>query len=385
MDDFNQICQICLEPFNKNIIEKMPKILPCCNTTICYKCLEKIFQKNDNKILCPICRKFTEQNPLNLPNNDKVFDGFLKCLNCNKEVIKTQLFLNFNEKVNLKCSNCQHDDSAFIDFLPDYLNELNGFIKEYYNKDSLIQKLENKIKKFLSDFFEEIKEMLFIQIKNKIINQINLIFNFDIEKDCEIFNNYLNEFKQKYDYLYSFSIDDTNKKFNSEDIINSINYFFQTSDIINKEKVKFNYISDFINNNELILLKEKINVKEVAEFLIRIFKIPILEDIKDQYDFLTGISIFDEQILNKIYEAKYSNENKNNITIDNNNKNIDNNNIEININNNLNDIKEEKLNNKSSIINKDNNTLNIIKKESIKPNSNNDTNNLNKKRKRTKK
>ncbi len=379
-----------MEPFDKNLINKIPKILPCCNKTICYGCLEKIYIKNNNQILCPICRKITSQNPLNLPNNDKVFDGFLKCLNCNKEVIKTQLFLNFNEKVNLKCSYCQNDDFALNDFLPDYLNGLNDFIKEYYNKDNLVKKLEIKIKKILSDFFQEIKQILFIQLRDKIINEINLIFNYDIQKDCEIFYNYLNEIKQKYDYLNSFSKDDTNKRFNSENIINTINYCFQTSDIINKEKIKYNYISDFIKNNSLIILKEKINVKEVSDFLLKIFKIPILEDIKDEYDFLTGISVFDEQILNKIYEVKLYNNNNiiNNNIINNNinNNNINNNNIN-NINSNINNYtllnkKDDKLNNKNSPFNKDNNELNNKKEENIKKD---DSTNLNKKRKRLKK
>ena len=130
-------------------------------------------------------------------------------------------------------------------------------------------------------------------------------------------------------------------------------------------------------------MKEKINIKEVGDFLLKIFKIPIFKEIKDEYDFLTGISVIDEQILNKIYENNINRK----YDIINNNNNINNNTInnKDNINNNIIDnvilnTKDGTLKNKNNLIT--NNELNNKKEEKIKTS---DNQNLNKKRKRVNK
>ena len=53
---------------------------------------------------------------LNLPTNLRVFEGFLRCPNCQREVTKTELFLNFGDTLNLKCSHCQNEDLNLDDF-----------------------------------------------------------------------------------------------------------------------------------------------------------------------------------------------------------------------------------------------------------------------------
>ena len=89
MDDLNQLCQICLETFNKNYQNKIPKLLPCCKHSICLECLEDIYKRNNNTIICPVCRKKLYQDPSTLKTNIRVFEGFLRCPNCQKDVTKT--------------------------------------------------------------------------------------------------------------------------------------------------------------------------------------------------------------------------------------------------------------------------------------------------------
>ena len=333
MDDFNQLCQICLETFNQNSQKKIPKQLPCCKHTICLECLEDIYKRNNNTIICPVCRKTTFQNPNSLPTNSRVFEGFLRCPNCQRDVTKTELFLSFGDNLNLKCSHCQNEDLNLDDFLPSYLLELDTFIKEFCTKGNLIQKIDDKINESLDLIFQEIKVNMILSLREKIINEIKLKLTYDIKGDYNIFQKYLSEIKEKYDYLNSFASDDTNKKFNSIDIINAINYYAQKSDDIRKESNKFLYIEKFISENPLFVLNEKITKNELANFLLKCFD-ATLSDHNKEIDFLTGIKIFDNEVLKKIEESKSISHLNNNINYYNNNNN--NNNINNNINNNYN-------------------------------------------------
>ena len=303
MDDFNQLCQICLETFNKNSEKKVPKLLPCCKHTICLECLEDIYKRNTNKIICPVCRKPTYQNPNTLPTNLRVFEGFLRCPNCQREVTKTELFLNFGDTLNLKCSHCQNEDLNLDDFLPSYLLELDSFIKEFNTKSNLIQKIDDKINSSLDLIFKEIKESIILPLREKIIYEIKLKLTYDIKGDYNMFQKYLREIKEKYDYLNSFASDDTNKKFNSIDIINAINYYAKKSDDIRKESNKYLYIEKFINENSLFFLNDKISKNELSNFLLKCFDVT-LSDHNKENDFLTGIKLFDNEILKKIDESK---------------------------------------------------------------------------------
>ena len=308
MDDFNQLCHICFENFNKNFPQKTPKKLPCCKHTICLECLEDIYKRNNNKLICPVCRTILNEDPNYLITNNNVYEGFLKCLNCDKDVTKTELYLHFGEKLDLKCSHCQIEDLLLDDFLPSYLLELNSFIQEYSNKESLIQKIDNKINDFLNSFFQDIKNNIIYKMRLKVSNEIKMKLDYDIKNDCELFITHLNELKEKYDYLYSFANDDTNKKFNSEDIINYMNYYAQKSEDIRKESQKYLKTSNYINEHDLLYLNEKINKNEIGDFIIQLFDFP-LSDIKDEDNFLTGIQIIDDNIIKQIKKINIKNQN----------------------------------------------------------------------------
>ena len=336
MDDLNQQCQICLESFNKTSQKKIPKILPCCNQTICLECLEDIYKRNNNTILCPVCRQILNQNPSSFITNNNVYEGFLKCLSCNRDVTKTELYLNFGDTLNLKCCHCQKDDLPLDDFLPSYLLELNSFIQEFSNKESLIQKVDTKIGDFLDLFYKEIKENIIYKARLKVIEEIKMKLDYDIKNDYEKFIMYLNILKEKYDYLNSFTKDDTNKKFNSEDIIDDMNFYVQKSETIRKASEEYLKISKFINENNLIDLNDKVNKNEFGDFFVKLFKFP-LSNIQREDDFLTGIKLFDDNIMKKIEEIKSKNQsiNVNNINLNFNNNDLNNNNLNEN-NNNLN-------------------------------------------------
>ncbi len=379
MDDFNQLCHICFENFNKNFPQKTPKKLPCCKHTICLECLEDIYKRNDNKLICPICRAILNEDPNYLLTNNNVYEGFLKCLNCDKDVTKTELYLHFGEKLDLKCSHCQIEDLLLDDFLPSYLLELKSFIQDYSNKESLIQKIDNKINDFLNSFFQDIKNNIISKIRLKVIDEIKMKLDYDIKNDYEHFITHLNELKEKYDYLYSFANDDTNKKFNSEDIINYMNYYAQKSEDIRKESQKYLNTSNYINEHDLLYLNEKINKKEIVDFIVKLFDFP-LSDIQDEGNFLTGIQIIDDKIIKQIKKINIKNQNhfdlkRNDFEHD---KNLNNKNYNLNEMNGSDKNNSFEQNNNYKKKNSENsNYLNNFFNESDKKNNSDDSFNLN--------
>ena len=379
MDDFNQLCHICFENFNKNFPQKTPKKLPCCKHTICLECLEDIYKRNNNKLICPVCRTILNEDPNYLITNNNVYEGFLKCLNCDKDVTKTELYLHFGEKLDLKCSHCQIEDLLLDDFLPSYLLELNSFIQEYSNKESLIQKIDNKINDFLNSFFQDIKNNIIYKMRLKVINEIKMKLDYDIKNDCEHFITHLNELKEKYDYLYSFANDDTNKKFNSEDIINYMNYYAQKSEDIRKESQKYLKTSNYINEHDLLYLNEKINKNEIGDFIVNLFDFP-LSDIKDEDNFLTGIQIIDNNIIKQIKKITIKNQNHFDLKMNDfeHDKNLNNKNYNLNEMNGSDKNNSFNQNNNHKKKNSENsNYLNNFFNESDKKNNSDDSFNLN--------
>ncbi|CAP35882.2 Protein CBG18425 [Caenorhabditis briggsae] len=56
-DDSNMDCQICLQKYNGNSKNRIPRILKKCGHTMCHQCLKK--QEEDDQIVCPFDRKVT--------------------------------------------------------------------------------------------------------------------------------------------------------------------------------------------------------------------------------------------------------------------------------------------------------------------------------------
>ncbi|UMM15945.1 hypothetical protein L5515_013170 [Caenorhabditis briggsae] len=50
-------CQICLQKYNGNSKNRIPRILKKCGHTMCHQCLKK--QEEDDQIVCPFDRKVT--------------------------------------------------------------------------------------------------------------------------------------------------------------------------------------------------------------------------------------------------------------------------------------------------------------------------------------
>ena len=310
INDNNQTCEICLENYDYQNKKKLPKILNCCSRTICLECLNDIYNRNGNKIVCPICRKITYENPQKLKTNKNVLEGYLNCLNCGKKVIKSELFLHL-DTLNLRCKNCQNNDFPLNDYIPEVVFEITNFIKDFkdmlnenevQNKNKLIMFIEYKIHKNLQEIFQEIENLILIDIRNKIIKDIINKLKYNPTKDFEQFYNDLKILKDNRDYLESFIKDDTNKKFSTQKIQDNLIFISLNLENIRREQNKYSTIMNLFNQNKLLTLKEKIKINEIGNLFNN-----ILDTILSDYDnsvFFTGIEYFDNMIGNNSISKK---------------------------------------------------------------------------------
>jgi len=318
INDNNQTCEICLENYDYQIKKKIPKKLNCCGQTICLECLNDIYNRNGNKIVCPICRKITYENPQKLKTNKNVLEGYLKCLNCGKKVIKSELFLHL-DTLNLRCKNCQKNDFPLNEYIPEVVLEITNFIKDFndmlndnkiQNKNKLIIFIENKIHENLQEIFKEIENLILINIRNKIIKDIINKLKYNPSSDFEQFYNDLKILKNNKDYLESFIKDDTNKKFSTQIIQDNLIFISLNLEKIRSEQNKYSTIMNLFNHNKLITIKEKIKINEIGNLFNN-----ILDTILSDYDnniFLTGIEYFDNMIgNNSISKEEYEKMKKN--------------------------------------------------------------------------
>jgi len=318
INDNNQTCEICLENYDYQIKKKIPKKLNCCGQTICLECLNDIYNRNGNKIVCPICRKITYENPQKLKTNKNVLEGYLKCLNCGKKVIKSELFLHL-DTLNLRCKNCQNNDFPLNEYIPEVVLEITNFIKDFndmlndnkiQNKNKLIIFIENKIHENLQEIFKEIEKLILINIRNKIIKDIINKLKYNPSDDFNQFYNDLKILKNNKDYLESFIKDDTNKKFSTQIIQDNLIFISLNMEKIKSEQNKYSTIMNLFNHNKLITIKEKIKINEIGNLFNN-----ILDTILSDYDnniFLTGIEYFDNMIgNNSISKEEYEKMKKN--------------------------------------------------------------------------
>ena len=318
INDNNQTCEICLENYDYQIKKKIPKKLNCCGQTICLECLNDIYNRNGNKIVCPICRKITYENPQKLKTNKNVLEGYLKCLNCGKKVIKSELFLHL-DTLNLRCKNCQNNDFPLNEYIPEVVLEITNFIKDFkdllndnkiQNKNKLIMFIENKIHENLHEIFKEIENLILMNIRNKIIKDIINKLKYNPSSDFEQFYNDLKILKNNKDYLESFIKDDTNKKFSTQIIQDNLIFISLNLEKIRSEQNKYSNIMNLFNHNKLITIKERIKINEIGNLFNN-----ILNTILSDYDnnvFLTGIKYFDNMIgNNSISKEEYQKMEKN--------------------------------------------------------------------------
>ena len=289
-DDYS--CEICCENYNQLNESKQPRIVPCCNHSFCYSCLLDIYNRNNRIFKCPYCRKTIFQNPREFKTNLKMFERFLICCHCENKVLQNQLFLCLdNGNMEIKCVKCHdNDDYKLIEYLPALLKELKNF-DEYYriNKDlDLINFLQERIKKQIESFFKDIIQKMTELISSKIISQLKIEANYDLEMEKNEFNKKLKQTHIDYKYLDDFYNDKPTTKFDTKKILDIMEFYDNNIDSLQKDFKKICDFKSFIENKNLFDLKDNITKDELAIFIFENFETILSElpSVNDDYNSL---------------------------------------------------------------------------------------------------
>ena len=302
MEDDNLTCQICLEKYDQHNPNKFPKKVLCCGQIFCLNCIEGIYKRNNNQILCPLCRKVTNIPPTQLETVTSIFKSFVSCPNCNGRITKNDLYINL-ETMSLKCIKCrQQEDMSLATFLPELVNELSSFMKGIErNNMNLFQLIELKLNQNLDDFFIKLKQELASKLRDIVYSEIKSELQYDIINDVSSYKQNLDKLFNSYTVMNNFLCNTAN--FNVNTLNNEIQYYSQNMEKIREESTQYNYVFEFIDTQStLFTLRNDIKDTEVQSFLLKIFE-TVLSDHKSD-SLYTGIKVFDSQIEDIITKMK---------------------------------------------------------------------------------
>ena len=265
-------CEICFETYDLKDPKKLPKLTSCCSHTFCLSCLIDIYTRNNNTFKCPYCRKSTKKHPKEYKTNSKIFSRFLMCCHCEDRVHQNKLFLCLdNGDMEIRCDNCKdNNDYQLKEYLPALLNELKIFYE--YNKINknfdIILFLKDKIKKQIEKYIEDIiKEMTNLMTK-KIINQIKVETNYDLEKEKKEFDKKLQKVDFDYKYLNEFYNNEPTKIFDAKKILELLKFYDTNVDVLKKEMKKLAEIKYFIENKNIFTLSDSVDINKLCNYLL---------------------------------------------------------------------------------------------------------------------
>ena len=289
MVDDNLTCQICLEKYDQHNPNKFPKKVLCCGQIFCLNCIEGIYKRNNNQILCPACRKVTNIPPTQLETVTSIFESFVSCPNCNGRITKKELYINL-ETMSLKCIKCQQKDMSLATFLPELVNELSSFMKGIErNNMNLFQLIELKLNQNLDDFFIKLKQELASKLIDIIYSEIKSQLQYDVRTYIHDLDKLINSYKVMNNFLNNAA------NFNVNTLNNEIQYYSQNMEKIREESKNHNSVFKFIDTQStLFTLRNDIKDTEVQSFLLKIFE-TVLSDHKSD-SLYTGIKVFDSKI-----------------------------------------------------------------------------------------
>ena len=291
MEDDNLTCQICLEKYDQHNPNKFPKKVLCCGQIFCLNCIEGIYKRNNNQILCPLCRKVTNIPPTQLETVTSIFKSFVSCPNCNGRITKNDFYINL-ETMSLKRIKCrqQEEDMSLATFLPELVNDLSSFMKGIErNNMNLYQLIELKVNQNLDDFFIKLKQELASKLRDIIYSEIKSQLQYDVRTYMHDLDKLINSYKVMNNFLNNAA------NFNVNTLNNEIQYYSQNMEKIREESKNHNSVFKFIDTQStLFTLRNDIKDTEVQSFLLKIFE-TVLSDHKSD-SLYTGIKVFDSQI-----------------------------------------------------------------------------------------
>ena len=273
-DDYS--CEICYEPYSLTNQSKLPKLTSCCSHSFCLSCLLDIYNRNEHIFKCPYCRKSVNQSPREFKTNTKIFSHYLICCHCENRVLQDELFLCLdNGNMDIKCAKCQDEnDYKLVEYLPALLNELKIFC-DYYQRNKnfdLIFFIQEKIKKQIEKYTEEIIVEMTNLMTRKIIKELKQETNYDLEFEKNEFDKKLKKVEFDYKYLNDFYKNEPTKIFDSKKILEILKFYDSNIETLQKDMKKLADFKIVIENNNLFNLKENVDKEKLCNFILSNFE-----------------------------------------------------------------------------------------------------------------
>lgn len=218
-------------------------------------------------------------NKSNIENSNKISQLEVICNNLSEYVFSKPPKINLEEELNL-----DNYDGVKNKLYVDLYNELSGKLNNIVNDIKIV--INDKIKDWTNDIYEEIKKEQLLKIQNQTENLVNVIIE---------------------DKLHRSNLFDIESEFNKK--INSIE-----SDLMKKQELtKNNYLKQFNNqstnlNNEFVgmnntIINTKNSIEELINLINESFSITTGHDIKLVGDKINSVGNY--KIINKTF-GKYT-------------------------------------------------------------------------------
>jgi hypothetical protein len=269
MDD-DICCDICLENFNST--DKTPKIVECCSKSFCLKCLNEIFKKNSNKVLCPICRKITNKNPLDLNIDKSILEPKTSCPSCKKCIKSKDLKIKITKEgiTVILCSLCFNEKECqnLQEYLENLAEETNFLISTFssFNKETFYANLDLIVSSHIDRITNSLRQALKVRVKQQILDLIEEEYKINMN-NLGLMNSIFDEIKKQHNVLKTY----TNKEIKNSDyafLKNSIDFYINKSEVLRRNGLGLKRAFDNINSDKLIVLDENFEkLKNLETFM----------------------------------------------------------------------------------------------------------------------
>jgi hypothetical protein len=273
IEENNKICEICLVQFDDSAL--IPKKMECCIKCFCLKCLSEIYQKNNNTLLCPTCRRTTNKDPINLTTEKSLLVKIINCPVCSHSVRQDELKITLEDNILcIVCNNCYPFNNV-LDKLDKYVNKIIPQMQFYLSNfekidtELLEKKIVEKIDEIVYIYFDGIivntKNKLKRKVKDIIIENYNIDINPQALKDnCLEFNNNFNKIK-KFQEEYT----------NFKDIQESLSYYMNQGKIFTELETDLQKIYSEIEKDNFIKLNNIFKIEDFENKLVNSLVITI--------------------------------------------------------------------------------------------------------------
>lgn len=183
---------------------------------------------------------------------------------------------------NICCIECQENDLSLIEYIQIILDDVESITQKSscVNNVILIQKLNVKLKSKLDAFFEDIKKRIFINLREKIIQEIKEQFTYNLKNKVTPLQNEVDKLRNSIINLQLFAKESKNNLISAQTLLSEINTYGKYKDKISLCSSNYDCIQSFIQENAVFELKKDIKKDELVSFFMNAFETVLSDHVQ---------------------------------------------------------------------------------------------------------